>query len=80
MEGKDIHFAIMLHIINSQLKEHITYILRNDEGNSTEARLHRIQTNEAVDLKYGFERYKEPAEKLGWLINIHPVSEMFSNH
>ena len=50
------------------------YILRNDEGNSTEARLHRIQANEALDIKYGFERHKDTTQKLGWLINLHPVS------
>ena len=34
----------------------------------------RIQTNEVIDSKYGFERYKEPTERLGWLMNMHPVS------
>jgi hypothetical protein len=27
-----------------------------------------------MDLRFGFERLKEPGEKTGWLINMHPVS------
>ncbi|CAB4010997.1 DNA polymerase epsilon catalytic subunit A, partial [Paramuricea clavata] len=44
-----------------------------DESNSMEARILRIQTNELVDSKYGFDRYKDPADRLGWLINMHPA-------
>ena len=47
---------------------------RPDEGSSTEARLLRIQNNEVFDNKYGFERYKDPVDRLGWLLNMHPVS------
>ena len=35
----------------------------------------RIQANELIDSKYGFDRYKDPADRLGWLINMHPVSK-----
>ena len=51
-----------------------------DDGSSAEARLLRIQNNEVYDNKYGFERYKEPVDRLGWLINMHPVSRAFHNH
>ena len=43
------------------------------QDDSTEARVLRIQTNELVDSKYGFDRYKDPGDRLGWLINMHPV-------
>lgn len=46
---------------------------RPDEGSSTEARVLRIQSNDALDVKYGFDRYKEPVDRLGWLINMHPT-------
>lgn len=39
-----------------------------------EARVLRIQTQDAMDNKYGFERHKDSTERLGWLINMHPVS------
>lgn len=48
---------------------------RPDEGSSSEARVLRIQSNDTLDVKYGFDRYKEPVERLGWLINMHPVSQ-----
>ena len=41
---------------------------------SSEKRLQRSQFNDEIDVKYGFIRYKEAAEKIGWLINMHPVS------
>lgn len=47
---------------------------RPDEGASTESRLNRIQSNDVLDVKYGFDRYKESVERLGWLMNMHPVS------
>lgn len=50
---------------------------RPDEGSSTEARVLRIQSNDTLDVKYGFDRYKEPVDRLGWLINMHPVSQTF---
>ena len=48
---------------------------RPDEGSSTEARVLRIQSNDTLDVKYGFDRYKDPVDRLGWLINMHPVSQ-----
>eukprot|EP00112_Aurelia_sp_Birch-Aquarium-sp1_P000107 Seg1008.10 transcript_id=Seg1008.10/GoldUCD/mRNA.D3Y31 product="DNA polymerase epsilon catalytic subunit A" protein_id=Seg1008.10/GoldUCD/D3Y31 len=45
---------------------------RNDEGMSLEQRHNRITKIDAMDAKFGFERYKDPTERLGWLINMHP--------
>ena len=30
-----------------------------------------------VSIRFGFDRYKEPAERVGWLISMHPVSIRF---
>ncbi|XP_071480194.1 DNA polymerase epsilon catalytic subunit A-like [Diadema antillarum] len=40
---------------------------------SSEARLQRSIINDELDSLYGFDRYKEPAERVGWLINMHPA-------
>uniref|UniRef100_A0A8C9JJA6 DNA polymerase epsilon catalytic subunit n=1 Tax=Panthera tigris altaica TaxID=74533 RepID=A0A8C9JJA6_PANTA len=37
-------------------------------------RLERSQRTDKMDLRFGFERLKEPGEKTGWLINMHPVA------
>ncbi|XP_064227685.1 DNA polymerase epsilon catalytic subunit A-like [Aotus nancymaae] len=36
-------------------------------------RLERSQWTDKMDLRFGFERLKEPGEKTGWLINMHPT-------
>ena len=41
---------------------------------TAEKRLQKSQFNDEIDVKYGFNRYKDPAEKIGWLINMHSVS------
>lgn len=46
---------------------------RPDEGASTEARVNRIHSNDVLDVKYGFDRYKDSVDRLGWLINMHPT-------
>ncbi|KAK2190703.1 hypothetical protein NP493_73g03008 [Ridgeia piscesae] len=46
---------------------------------SSEKRLQRSQFNDEIDVKYGFIRYKEAAEKIGWLINMHPVDILNEN-
>ncbi|XP_028400533.1 DNA polymerase epsilon catalytic subunit A-like [Dendronephthya gigantea] len=46
---------------------------KQDEASSVEARTLRIETNELIDSKYGFDRYKDPTDRLGWLINMHPT-------
>ncbi|XP_018009711.1 DNA polymerase epsilon catalytic subunit A isoform X2 [Hyalella azteca] len=40
------------------------------EGGS-DLRLQTALENDAIDLKYGFGRYKEHSEKVGWLLNMH---------
>uniref|UniRef100_A0AAY5EBJ6 DNA polymerase epsilon catalytic subunit n=1 Tax=Electrophorus electricus TaxID=8005 RepID=A0AAY5EBJ6_ELEEL len=36
-------------------------------------RLERSQFTDEMDTRFGFERMKEPGEKTGWLINMHPT-------
>lgn len=33
--------------------------------------------NDEIDLKFGFERYKDQRERTGFLINMHTVSQSF---
>ena len=44
------------------------------EEASLSARYARAQRNDALDLKFGYERYVTPKERVGWLINMHSVS------
>ncbi|XP_061624174.1 DNA polymerase epsilon catalytic subunit A isoform X2 [Phyllopteryx taeniolatus] len=46
-----------------------------DDGSSMSAlkRLERSQFTDEMDARFGFERMKEPGEKTGWLINMHPA-------
>ncbi|XP_067406281.1 DNA polymerase epsilon catalytic subunit A [Emydura macquarii macquarii] len=46
-----------------------------DDGSGLSAlkRLERRQRTERLDAQFGFERPKEPGEKTGWLINMHPT-------
>ncbi|KTG05421.1 hypothetical protein cypCar_00016258, partial [Cyprinus carpio] len=37
-------------------------------------RLERSEFTDGMDERFGFERMKEPGEKTGWLINMHPVA------
>lgn len=47
-----------------------------DDGSSMSAlkRLERSQFTDQMDARFGFDRLREPGEKTGWLINMHPVS------
>ena len=45
------------------------YKLFRFEGN----RHQRAQRCDEVDRVYGYERYTESVDRIGWLINIHPV-------
>uniref|UniRef100_A0A670JRN3 DNA polymerase epsilon catalytic subunit n=1 Tax=Podarcis muralis TaxID=64176 RepID=A0A670JRN3_PODMU len=36
-------------------------------------RLERTQWTDKIDAQFGFERMKEPGERTGWLINMHPT-------
>lgn len=46
-----------------------------DDASSLSAakRLERSRFTDEMDDRFGFERMKEPGEKTGWLINMHPV-------
>ncbi|XP_069475427.1 DNA polymerase epsilon catalytic subunit A isoform X1 [Ambystoma mexicanum] len=41
-------------------------------ANSAAKRLERSQWTDRMDAQYGFERIKEPGDKTGWLLNMHP--------
>lgn len=53
-------------------------LLLRDDGPSSSVsalkRLERSQWTDKMDFRFGFERLKEPGERTGWLINMHPVS------
>ena len=49
------------------------------EDSSAATRYQRAQRGDEIDARFGFERYHASAERLGWLINIHPVSSCFSH-
>ncbi|AWP07054.1 putative DNA polymerase epsilon catalytic subunit A [Scophthalmus maximus] len=46
-----------------------------DDGSSMSAlkRLERSQFTDEMDSRFGFDRLKEPGEKTGWLMNMHPA-------
>ncbi|KAL6114248.1 pole [Pungitius sinensis] len=46
-----------------------------DDGAAMSAlkRLERCQFTDEMDARFGFDRMKEPGEKTGWLINMHPA-------
>ncbi|XP_075685545.1 DNA polymerase epsilon catalytic subunit A [Rhinoderma darwinii] len=48
---------------------------QQDDSSSSSAakRLERSQWTDKIDTQYGFERIKEPGEKTGWLLNMHPT-------
>lgn len=52
-----------------------------DDGSSVSAlkRLEQSQFTDEMDARFGFDRIKEPGEKTGWLINMHPVGTIWSN-
>ncbi|XP_069115944.1 LOW QUALITY PROTEIN: DNA polymerase epsilon catalytic subunit A-like [Argopecten irradians] len=46
---------------------------------TSEKRLERANLNDEIDSKFGFERYKDPVERTGWLINMHPADILDEN-
>ncbi|CAB1321597.1 unnamed protein product [Coregonus sp. 'balchen'] len=48
---------------------------QQDDRSSMSAaiRLERSQFTDEMDTRFGFERMKDPGEKTGWLINMHPT-------
>jgi len=49
-------------------------IISGRDDASLAARNARAQKNDAMDLKFGYDRYVMARERVGWLINMHPVS------
>ncbi|KAJ8035463.1 DNA polymerase epsilon catalytic subunit A [Holothuria leucospilota] len=49
------------------------------EESSAEARLQRAVLSDELDLRYGFDRYKDPQERVGWLMNMHPADILDEN-
>ncbi|KAK7073292.1 hypothetical protein SK128_028068 [Halocaridina rubra] len=45
----------------------------------SDRRLQQSLENDAIDSKFGFNRYKESAEKIGWLLNMHPTEILDEN-
>ncbi|XP_065643489.1 DNA polymerase epsilon catalytic subunit A isoform X2 [Hydra vulgaris] len=45
----------------------------SDDGSGIEARLLSTIKKDSVDAKYGFTKHKDPVERCGWLINMHPT-------
>ncbi|XP_052805264.1 DNA polymerase epsilon catalytic subunit A-like [Mya arenaria] len=43
---------------------------------SAEKRVTKARQNDEIDVKFGFERYKDPQERCGWMINMHPADIM----
>ena len=35
--------------------------------------MQRAQVSDKLDNRFGFTRYKESIERVGWLVNMHPV-------
>ena len=50
-----------------------TIIYHYSREDSTEKRVQRAKLNDEIDQKFGYDRYKDPQERVGWLINMHPV-------
>ncbi|XP_028851833.1 DNA polymerase epsilon catalytic subunit A isoform X2 [Denticeps clupeoides] len=48
---------------------------QQDDSSSVSAvkRLERSHFTDEMDARFGFERMKEPGERTGWLINMHPT-------
>ncbi|KAG2471169.1 DPOE1 polymerase, partial [Polypterus senegalus] len=73
-----ITFAEQLHVVDTEGVEPMDSVLEDiDDATTLSAikRLERSQFTDNMDARFGFERMKEPGEKTGWLINMHPGCE-----
>lgn len=52
----------------------VVYLHSREDG--SDRRLQRALAGDAVDSKFGFDRYKEAKDRTGWLINMHPVRSL----
>ncbi|XP_023244243.1 DNA polymerase epsilon catalytic subunit A-like [Centruroides sculpturatus] len=48
-------------------------LLGSSKDDTSERRLQQSLFNDEIDLKFGFKRYQESAEIVGWLVNMHPT-------
>ena len=51
------------------------YLCYYREEASVSARYLRAQRCDEIDARFGFSRHVNSDERLGWLINMHPVSD-----
>ena len=40
----------------------------------------RAQRSDEIDARFGFERYLSTTDRMGWLINMHPVCQVAKIH
>lgn len=45
-----------------------------NQSDNAEIRVRQSYENDAIDSKFGFNRVKDVSERVGWLLNMHPVS------
>ncbi|ESO90687.1 hypothetical protein LOTGIDRAFT_217825 [Lottia gigantea] len=55
------------------------FVIYSRREDSTEKRLQKANQNDEIDLRFGYERYKDPQEITGWLINMHPTDILDGN-
>ena len=51
--------------------------IREDDGTQLAERFERAALNDEVDEKLGFGRIQEGMRREGWLVNMHPVSDLW---
>ena len=49
---------------------------REDDGTQLAERFERVALNDEIDEKLGFSRVQEGGRKEGWLVNMHPASDI----
>ena len=50
----------------------------SDRFTSTDTRLEDLRARDEMDERMGFYRFTEGEDKVGWMVNIHPVGARFS--
>ena len=48
-------------------------VVHNNNNSSSDKRIQRINQNEELDAKYGYQRHRKQTERVGWLINFQTV-------
>src|SRR5882762_4068280 len=51
-------------------------LARDDEGTQLAERFEQVKLNDSIDEKLGFVSVQEGPRREGWLINMHPVSDV----